>query len=226
MIYTSPAASISADCLQGIHRGYPNKIIGGNNVFKFKKFIASVLTSIMTFSMAATVAMASIPSDVANTKFEEAAEVLGVLEVMVGDTEGTFRPDATIIRSEVAKVAVALSGLTEVANVTSAQSKYPDVPKGHWATGFINVATDQKMVIGDTEGTFRPDADITYQEAVTILVRALGYEPQAQAKGGYPTGYLVTASDIGLTKAFQVCRTALSQEVTWHSWHLTLLPSI
>lgn len=166
---------------------------------KFKKLIASVLTSIMTFSMAA-VAFAAIPSDVADTKYEEAAEVLGVLEIMVGDTEGTFRPDDTIIRSEVAKVAVALSGLTEVANVTSGQAKYPDVPKGHWATGFINVATDQKMVIGDTEGTFRPDADITYQEAVTILVRALGYEPRAQAKGGYPTGYLVTASDIGLTK--------------------------
>ncbi len=167
---------------------------------KFKKLIASVLTSIMTFSMAATAVFAAIPSDVANTKYEEAAEVLGVLEVMVGDTEGTFRPDATIIRSEVAKVAVALSGLTDVANVTSGQAKYPDVPAGHWATGFINVATDQKLVIGDTEGTFRPDADITYQEAVTILVRALGYEPQAQAKGGYPTGYLVTASDIGLTK--------------------------
>lgn len=169
-------------------------------MFKFKKLIASVLTSIMTFSMAATVAMAAIPSDVANTKYEEAAEVLGVLEVMVGDTEGTFRPDATIIRSEAAKVAVALSGLTEVANVTSGQTRYPDVPSGYWATGFINVATDQKLVIGDTEGTFRPDADITYQEAVTILVRALGYEPRALAKGGYPTGYLVTASDIGLTK--------------------------
>ena len=169
-------------------------------MFKFKKIIASVLTSIMTFSMAMTVSLAAVPSDVANTKFEEAAEVLGVLNVMVGDDNGAFRPDDTIIRSEVAKVAVALSGLTDVANVTSGKTKYPDVPQNHWANGFINVATDQKLVIGDTEGTFRPNADITFQEAVTILVRALGYEVKAQAKGGYPTGYLVTASDIGLTK--------------------------
>jgi len=169
-------------------------------MFKCRKFIASVLTSIMTLSMAATVAFAAVPSDVADTKYEEAAEVLGVLEVMVGDTEGTFRPNDPIIRAEVAKVGVAISGLSSVAEVTSGSTKYPDVPQGYWATGFINVATDQKMVIGDTEGTFRPDAQITYAEAVTILVRALGYEPQAQAKGGYPTGYLVTASDIGLTK--------------------------
>ena len=168
-------------------------------MLKFKKLIASVLTSIMTLSMAMA-SFAAVPSDVANTKFEEAAEVLGVLNVMVGDAEGTFRPDDTIIRSEATKVGVAISGLTDVANVSSAVSKFPDVPKGHWATGFINVATDQKLVVGDTEGTFRPDADITYQEAVTILVRALGYEAKAQAKGGYPTGYLVTASDIGLTK--------------------------
>lgn len=167
---------------------------------RIKKFVASVLTSIMTFSMAMTVSMAAVPSDVANTKFEEAAEVLGVLEIMVGDDNGAFRPDDTIIRSEAAKVAVALSGLTDVANISSAKSKFPDVPADHWATGFINVATDQKLVIGDTEGTFRPNADITYQEAVTILVRALGYEIKAQAKGGYPTGYLVTASEIGLTK--------------------------
>ena len=167
---------------------------------RIKKFVASVLTSIMTFSMAMTVSMAAVPSDVANTKFEEAAEVLGVLEIMVGDDNGAFRPDDTIIRSEAAKVAVALSGLTDVANVSSAKSKFPDVPADHWATGFINVATDQKLVVGDTEGTFRPNADITYQEAVTILVRALGYEIKAQSKGGYPTGYLVTASEIGLTK--------------------------
>lgn len=169
-------------------------------MFKCKKLIASVLTSIMTFSMTAAISLAAIPSDVANTKYEEAAEVLGVLNVMVGDDTGAFRPDDAIIRSEVAKVGVAISGLTEVANVTSGITRYPDVADGHWATGFINVATEQKMVVGDTTGTFRPDDKITYAEAVTILVRALGYEPQAQAKGGYPTGYLVTASDIGLTK--------------------------
>lgn len=167
---------------------------------KFKKLIASVLTSIMTFSMAATVSLAAIPSDVANTDYEEAAEVLGVLGVMVGDAEGTFRPDASIIRSEVTKVGVAISGLTDVANVNNSKTKFPDVVKNHWATGFINVAADQGMVVGDDVGTFRPDEQITYDEAVTIMVRALGYEPQAKAKGGYPTGYLVTARSIGLTK--------------------------
>ncbi len=180
--------------------GYPQiKNQEETSMHKFKKIIASVLTSAMTLSMAAT-AFAAVPSDVANTEYEEAAEVLSVLDIMVGDAEGTFRPDATMIRSEVAKVGVALSGLTDVANVNSSSTKYTDVVKNHWATGFINVASDQGMIVGDPEGTFRPDDKISYDEAVTIMVRALGYEPQAQAKGGFPTGYLVTARNIGLTK--------------------------
>lgn len=175
---------------------------------KFKKFIASVLTSVMTFAMAATSALAAVPADVADTKYEEAAEVLGVLEVMIGDENGNFRPDDTIIRAEVAKVGVAISGLSGVADSAAGATNFPDVPSGYWGTGYINVANSQKLVIGDDKGNFRPDAEITYQEAVTILVRALGYEPQAQAKGGFPAGYLVTASDIGLTKGVSGSQTA------------------
>lgn len=175
---------------------------------KFKKIIASVLTSMMTFAMVSATAIAGVPADVANTKYEEAAEVLGVLEVMIGDETGSFRPDDTIIRAEVAKVGVAISGLSAVADSASGSTKFPDVPAGYWGTGYINIANSQKLVIGDDKGNFRPDAEITYQEAVTILVRALGYEPQAQAKGGFPSGYLVTASDIGLTKGVSGSQTA------------------
>ncbi len=170
-------------------------------MFKFRRFVSSLVASSMALTIAATTAFAAIPNDVAGTKYEEAAEVLGVLGIMVGDKdEGTFRPDDAIIRSEVTKVGVASLGLLGVAETSNGPTKFPDVVENHWANGFINVASNQNLIIGDDDGSFRPDEQITYAEAVTILVRALGYEPRAQAKGGFPTGYLVTASDIGLTK--------------------------
>lgn len=170
-------------------------------MFKFRRLISSVVALSMTAVMFAATAFAAIPSDVAGTKYEEAAEVLGALEIMVGDAEtGNFRPEDAIIRSEVAKVGVAVMGLLGVAENSNHATKYPDVVSNHWANGFINVATDQGLVEGDDVGTFRPDQQIKYSEAVAILVRALGYEPQAESKGGYPSGYLVTASNIGLTK--------------------------
>ena len=133
--------------------------------------------------------------DISGTKYEEAAELLGALGIMVGDAEnGAFRPNDNIIRSEMAKVAVYSVGLEDIALNSNGATPFPDVPSNHWATGAINVAHQQNMVIGDSEGTFRPDDPVTLQEAVTIIVRAMGYEPAAKDKGGYPAGYLYIAS--------------------------------
>ncbi len=167
----------------------------------FKKVISSVTAFAISATMITSSVFAAVPNDVVDTEFENAAAVLGVLDIMVGDKDtANFRPNDAIIRSEVTKVGVALMGLTDVANASNGPTKYKDVVENHWANGFINVATDQGMVEGDDVGTFRPDSQIKYSEAVAIMVRALGYEPQAEAKGGYPSGYLVTGSSIGLTK--------------------------
>lgn len=44
------------------------------------------------------------------------------------------------------------------------------------------------------------DADITYTQAVTILVRALGYGSMAEKAGGYPDGYTRIAGELDLLK--------------------------
>lgn len=168
---------------------------------KFQKLISSLVAATITASMFASVSFASVPSDVAGTEFENEATVLGALEIMVGDAgTGTFRPNDTIIRSEVAKVGVALLGLSDVADSSAQTSMYPDMDESHWANGFVNTATAQELVIGDDTGLFRPNDKIKYSEAVAILVRALGYTPQADSKGGYPSGYIATANSIGLSK--------------------------
>ncbi|MBE7039026.1 MAG: S-layer homology domain-containing protein [Ruminococcaceae bacterium] len=168
-------------------------------MFKFKRLISGAISLVMIVAMMTT-AFAAIPNDVIGTDYEEAAQVLGVLDIMVGDKDtGSFRPDDTIIRSEAARVAISALGLQDIASVSSGKTKYPDMPANHWANGYINVATDQGLVIGDDLGNFRPNDEISYAEMITIMVRALGYEPMALSKGGYPTGYLVTASNIGLT---------------------------
>lgn len=143
----------------------------------------------------------ALAPDIAGTKYEEAAEILGALGIMVGDAgTGSFRPDDSILRSEMAKVAVYTIGLEDVANSSNAPTKYPDVVPNHWANGAINVASQQGMVIGDDVGTFRPDDPVLFQEAVTIMVRALGYEPRANTIGGYPSGYMVIASENQMLK--------------------------
>ncbi len=146
----------------------------------------------------------SLAPDIAGTKYEEAAELLGALGIMVGDAEsGAFRPNDAIIRSEMAKVAVYSVGLEDIAVSSGGSTGFPDVPAGHWATGAINVAHQQGMVIGDDVGTFRPDDPVLLQEAIAIIVRAMGYEPAAADKGGYPAGYLYIASTNQLLRGIE-----------------------
>ena len=69
-----------------------------------------------------------------------------------------------------------------------------------WATGAINVATKLGYIEGYGDGRFGPADNIKYEDAVTLIVRILGYEPAAQDKGGYPVGYLVVAEqDLNIT---------------------------
>ena len=165
-----------------------------------RKFFAMAIVFAMVLGVMVP-AFAAVAPDVAGTKYEDAATLLGALEIMVGDAEdGNFRPDDTIIRSEFAKVAVAALGLSDIAAGYNHATKFNDVVEGHWAQGYINVAADQGIVIGDPEGTFRPDDPITYAEAITVLVRIIGHEPAALANGAYPTGYLVVAAQNKMTK--------------------------
>ncbi len=169
---------------------------------KFSKLLAAALACIMFFGVISTASVsASIFPDMTESNREEAVETLYALGIMVGDADtGLFRPDDAIKRSEVAKIAVAALGLTSVAESSTHTSKFPDVGASHWATGYINVATSQGIVIGDTEGNFRPDDTITYEEAMTILVRMIGHEPAALSKGGYPAGFLVVGAENNINK--------------------------
>jgi len=168
---------------------------------KMKKTISLFIVFVMSLGIIPFASAAKLPEDVIGTKYEESVELLQALDIMVGDKDtGDFRLEDGIIRSEVAKIAVLISGLGDAAETSTGSTKYPDVVADHWATGYINVATSQGLVIGDDMGNFRPDDKITFAEAVTIFTRALGYEVSAQDKGGFPNGYIVVAGQIGMLK--------------------------
>ncbi len=166
---------------------------------KFKLKVLSMVLAAASLSSAVP-ALGAIHSDVAGTKFEEPVSVLSALKIMIGDDTGLFRPDDTIIRSEVAKIAIHSLGLESAADSMKGVSKFPDVPVEHWANGYINLAAANGIVIGDDTGNFRPNDKITYAEAMTMLVRILGYEPQAIQFGGYPMGYIQSGTANGLSK--------------------------
>ena len=50
---------------------------------------------------------------------------------------------------------------------------------GHWAQDAINKAANEGIISGYTDGTFRPDNNITRAEAISIINRVLDRRPHA-----------------------------------------------
>ena len=161
-----------------------------------KKVLALVVALTMVFT---TVAFASYPDVDATADYAGAVELLSVLEVLQGDENGNFNPDNTITRAEFAAVVCRALGLEGSAASAKGATMFTDVAADHWASGYINLASQQGIVNGKGNGIFDPEGNVTYAEAVKMLVVAIGYEPMAATKGGYPAGYLSVANSTKMT---------------------------
>ena len=123
-------------------------------------------------------------------------------EIMVGYENGELKLDKAATRAEVAKMlCFAGAGSFEQTIEDEVHNKYfSDIPQNHWAIKYINSAKRAGILDGDDIAKFNPDESITYSEFIKMLICLLGYEPMAEVKGGYPHGYMATATQIGLTE--------------------------
>ena len=107
-----------------------------------------------------------------------------------------FKVEKNVKRSEFASMIVRAKNLEKSAEaLKTVPTGFKDVPTNHWANGYIAVAKQQGFVNGYTDGTFRPDRQISYQDMATMLTIALG---QAEVGTVYPAGYVVKAQQLGL----------------------------
>ena len=58
----------------------------------------------------------------------------------------------------------------------AAVAPYPDVPRSHWASGYVEAAVGRGLVTAFSDGTFRPNQEIKLAEAVSMALSLLGYE--------------------------------------------------
>jgi S-layer family protein len=155
--------------------------------------IAMVLSS-MSFAFAGTF------EDVADTDYAKAIETLTALGVVTGYEDGTYRPEKTITRAEMAKLMVITLGYGDL--VAGSKSNFADT-QGHWADAYIALAAGKGIVVGTGDGKFAPDRTVSYDEVYTMLVRGLGYTDSCNELKGmtWPTNFKVKAAELGITKS-------------------------
>lgn len=131
-----------------------------------------------------------------NAAYAEAVEYLNDIGIMQGDNLGNFNPDKSVTRAEMAAIICRMLDETELAT----SNVFSDVPATHWANKYVAKVSELGIVNGYGDGKFGPDDQVTYEQAVTMLVRSMGLQDIAINAGGYPDGYIFVADDYGYSK--------------------------
>jgi len=123
--------------------------------------------------------------------------LLSELDIMKGDPNGNLRLDDYVSRAEFTKVAVAASSYRNMVSKTLAISPFRDVLSTHWAAPYIEAAVSNGICTGYPDGKFKPDITVSYEEAVTMFLKLLGYTDQDFGIS-WPYGQIGIAEKIGL----------------------------
>ena len=110
------------------------------------------------------------------------------------------------INNKVVSIVVALALVCGVVMSAFAANDYvnptfTDVPKSHWAYTFVEKAVEKGWVSGMGDGTFAPNANVTYSQFCVMLVRAFyneDYESYDGPKGAWYVPFTTIASQKGL----------------------------
>lgn len=102
----------------------------------------------------------------------EAILALAEEGVISGDEKGSFKPQNAVIRAEMVKMIVNSMGI-DTGNVPQTPT-FSDVPREHWAYGFIEAAYREGIVKGVAPGVFGIDGKCTREQMAAMYVRSLG----------------------------------------------------
>lgn len=105
----------------------------------------------------------------------DAVATLTKLEVLSGYDDGTFKPDALITRAEFAKIIAVISGREDFQGEPSQKNLFSDVDSEHWALNYILYCAGLEIVNGYEDGTFKPNDNISFAEAVKMCLTVIGY---------------------------------------------------
>ena len=172
---------------------------------------AACVCALVTVPPASASGTISTFPDITDPQVGRAVEALRTMGVIDG-SGGLYLPDESLTRAQFCKLAILVMGMGDEAEAQANRTIFNDVPGSHWARGYVNLAAlttvggseDGKdgfrLMMGMGNGSFAPDRVISYGEAVTILLRILGYVKEADLN--WPNGAVSAADSLGLTSGF------------------------
>lgn len=158
---------------EGTVRHVPTKITQVNGVYNAQ-------INSLTNSVYAVIWHPHTFTDVAQHWAKTEVNDMGSRMVIEGITDTTFEPNRGVTRAEFAAILVRGLGLKPGEQLNS----FNDVNGNEWYADAVTTAASYGLIDGYEDGTFRPQAQITRQEAMALIARAMtvtGMETAASA---------------------------------------------
>jgi hypothetical protein len=148
------------------------------------KIVLSMLVLVVSMGFGPKAQAASIFSDT-NRHWAETDIYKGVTEGFVkGYTDGTFKPDQPVTRAEFSKMLNQALGVTGMATINMKDLKTTD-----WYYNEVRKAVSAGYITGYTDNTFKPDNNITRQEAASMIAKVIpNYGTTTKLTGILDTG--------------------------------------
>ena len=166
-----------------------------------KKFLSLVLALVMTMSLVTVSAGAKDFTDDSEITYKEAVDVISALGVVDGYSGGDFRPDDVLTRGAAAKIICTLIlGPTTASALSAGTAPFKDVPVTNTFAGYITYCSQQGIISGYADGTFRPTGTLSGNAFMKMLLGALGYDSSIEGYTGanWTVSVIKQAVGIGL----------------------------
>ena len=155
----------------------------------------------LAFACAFTMFAGAAFTDAADIENAEAVDMLTSLGVIDGYADGSFRPEATITRAEMAKMIFTIrnGGNDDASAYAGVSTSFTDL-NDHWAEGYIKYCQVNGIISGKSATSFDPEGKVTVVETAQMALAVMGYnETRANLTGtGWDIRTLALATDNSL----------------------------
>ena len=191
-----------------------------------KKFLSLALALVMTMSLVTISAGAKDFTDNSKITYSDAVDVMSAIKVVDGYAEGDFRPANTLTRGAAAKIICnMILGPTTAGALPTSVAPFKDVPAGSTFAGYIAYCSQQKIINGYADGTFRPSGTLNGYAFMKMLLGALGYDGSIEGFTGANWSVNVAklamgiGLDDGLTDGFNGSKAVTREEACLYAFN-------
>lgn len=125
--------------------------------------------------------------------YKNGIEFLKSKEIINGYADGTYKPFAVLNRAELLKILVEAAFGDSSFIYYKDSNCFSDVPSGEWFTQYICFAKENNIIKGYSDGTFKPEQDVNFVEAIKMVLGTFNYK-YAGALDPWYLGIVNTAS--------------------------------